>query len=293
MPRGMSFLLTQQQMRDETKDVTRRTGWGFLKPGDIVNAMEKCQGLKKGEKQVLIYPIKIISIRSEPLFSITQEECIREGFPDLTPIEFVEMFCKANKANGCTPTTSVNRIEFKRYEEKPMIIVTGIARSGLTVTMQMLNAGGYPCAGECPAFEPYPIGEIPWNVCKGKAVKLVDAQLHMPHKLKKQKVILLSRDLTQQAKSFNKFIAAMTGMPPTAKSALIRSYKKDYAVIGKWVKKQNAITIRFEDIIKNPQKTARIISDFSGKNLDIEKMTQVVIPRGPECHSELLEARMI
>ena len=293
MPRGMSFWLTQQQMRDEIKDVTRRLGWWSLKPGDIVNAIEKCQGLKKGEKQVLIYPIEIISTRSEPLFSITQAECIREGFPNLTPIEFVEMFCRANKAKSCIPTTSVNRIEFKRYEERPMIIVTGIARSGLTAVMQMLHVGGYPCAGEYPAFEPYQIGEIPWNVCKGKAIKLVDAQLHMPHKLKKQKVILLSRDLAQQAKSLNKFINALTGLPPTSESALIRSYRKDYALIGKWVKRQHAITIRFEDIVTAPRETARVIADFSGKNLDVEKMAKVIIPRGPECHPQLLETGMI
>lgn len=114
MPRGMSFWLTTQQMRDEIKDVTRRLGWKFLKPGDVVNAMEKCQGLKKGEKQVLIGQISIISIRSEALNEITQEECVREGFPDMTPGEFVEMFCKAN---GCSPGEPVNRIEFKKVME--------------------------------------------------------------------------------------------------------------------------------------------------------------------------------
>ena len=112
MPRGMSFWLTQQQMRDEIKGVTRRCGWWFLKPGDIVNAMEKCQGLKKGEKQVLIYSIQIISTRSEVLLTITQEECVKEGFPNLTPIGFVDMFCRAN---GCLPTEEINRIEFKRH----------------------------------------------------------------------------------------------------------------------------------------------------------------------------------
>lgn len=99
-------------MRDRTKNVTRRLGWGFLEGGEILNAMEKCQGLKKGEKQILLYPIKIKSSRWEPLFKITPEECAREGFPHLTPIEFVEMFCKFNK---CIPTTEVNRISFNEY----------------------------------------------------------------------------------------------------------------------------------------------------------------------------------
>ena len=111
MPRNMSFWITLQQMKDGVKDVTRRCGWWFLKPGDILNAVEKGQGLNKGEKVTHLYQIKVFSTRSEKLSDITQEECVREGFPNLTPIEFVEMFCKAN---GCLPNEEINRIEFKR-----------------------------------------------------------------------------------------------------------------------------------------------------------------------------------
>ena len=41
MPRNMSFMITKEQVRNRTKTVTRRLGWAFLKPGDIVNAVEK------------------------------------------------------------------------------------------------------------------------------------------------------------------------------------------------------------------------------------------------------------
>jgi len=168
-----------------------------------------------------------------------------------------------------------------------MIIVAGIARSGLTVTMQMLHAGEYP------AFEPYNIGEIPWNACKGLAVKLVDAQLHIPPRGKKQKIIILSRNLTQQARSLNKFFGAITGLPLTSETALIRSLKRDYAVIYRWARKQRTLALKFEDIINKPLEAAKAIAEFSGKNLNIEKMAGVVIDRTPECHPELLELRMI
>jgi hypothetical protein len=39
-----------------------------------------------------------------------RKECIKEGFPDLTETEFVEMFCKHMRV---TPHTKVNRIEFE------------------------------------------------------------------------------------------------------------------------------------------------------------------------------------
>lgn len=174
-----------------------------------------------------------------------------------------------------------------------MIIVAGIARSGMTMTMQMLDAGDYPCVGEYPAFEKYHFGQVPWSACKGQAVKLVDAHLQIPRKLKNQKVITLKRDLRQQSKSFNKFIGYMAGRPPTSEMALVRSYKHDYAIIEKWLKRQRVLRLNFEDVIKDPRTAAKRIAEFSGKDLKIDKMAGAVISRSPDCHKDLLEAGMI
>ena len=110
MPRNMSFMLTTQQVRERTKDVTRRIGWWNVKPGQIVNACEKCMGLKKGEKVKVICQIQIVSKRRERLFEITKDDCVREGFPEMHPNEFVTMFMKHNK---CGAREFVNRIEFR------------------------------------------------------------------------------------------------------------------------------------------------------------------------------------
>ena len=110
MPRNMSFFLTTDQVRNGTKTVTRRKGWRFLKPGDILNACVKCQGLGKGGKIEKIRPIQIISTRWEPIEAITTEDVILEGFPDWFPNEFIDMYCKANKQK---PTDLCNRIEFR------------------------------------------------------------------------------------------------------------------------------------------------------------------------------------
>jgi len=108
--RNMSFMLTTEQIKNRTKTVTRRLGWWFLQPGDILNACEKCQGLKKGEKIKKLCQIRVTSAKSEFLFSVWENECSMEGFPGLTPDEFVTMFCKEMK---CTKDTIVNRIEFE------------------------------------------------------------------------------------------------------------------------------------------------------------------------------------
>lgn len=73
-------------------------------------AVEKGMGLKRGEKVQRIGLVKVVSVRREPLNTITPEDVIREGFPGMSPAEFVEMFARHN---GCAEDEPVNRIEFR------------------------------------------------------------------------------------------------------------------------------------------------------------------------------------
>lgn len=110
MARLMSFSMTVRQFRDRTKDVTRRLGWVDLRPGDRLMAAEQCMGIKKGEKVARLGMIEVVSVRIEPLYLIDAEDVVREGFPDMDPEGFVEMFCRANR---CRPDTMITRIEFR------------------------------------------------------------------------------------------------------------------------------------------------------------------------------------
>lgn len=109
MPRNMSFALTTPQFLDRTKRVTRRLGWDFLQPGELLWGVEKAMGLKKGEKINRLGLIEVVSATAEPLQAITAEDVAFEGFPNWSPEQFVDFFCNHNKVN---PETVVNRIEF-------------------------------------------------------------------------------------------------------------------------------------------------------------------------------------
>ncbi len=109
MPRMMSFALTTQQILDRTKTVTRRNGWTFLKVGDVLQAVEKAQGLKKGEQVKRLALIKVKQLWLESLNAITPDEVIREGFTHADPVKFIEMYCAAN---NCPPGAIVRRIGF-------------------------------------------------------------------------------------------------------------------------------------------------------------------------------------
>lgn len=118
MPRLMSVSLTEKQVRDRTKLVTRRLGWLMLEPGDTLTLCKKVMGRRKGEPLVRIVDVDVVSVRRERLDAITAQDVDLEGFPEITPAEFIEFFCQSHK--GCTPNTEVTRIEW-RYAHEPAL----------------------------------------------------------------------------------------------------------------------------------------------------------------------------
>lgn len=113
MPRNMSFALTTPQMQARIKTVTRRMRWANLRAGEVLNAVEKGMGLRKGERVKLLGQIRIVSVGWEPISAITAEDVAAEGFPEWTPAQFIAFFCEHNR---CAEETLVNRIEFEHLE---------------------------------------------------------------------------------------------------------------------------------------------------------------------------------
>lgn len=108
--RNMSFSMTTEAMINRTKTVTRRQGWTNLQPGDLLCAVKKGMGLKKGEKVERLGTIRVVRVDRWPVGMMPAEDCAKEGFGHLTPTQFVEMYCKANT---CTEWDICTRIEFE------------------------------------------------------------------------------------------------------------------------------------------------------------------------------------
>lgn len=118
--RNISFMLTQEQVKNRSKTVTRRNGWRFLKAGDLLQGVNKAQGLKKGEHPVKLCVIRVESVQLEPLHLISAGDLIREGFPQMTKDEFITMFCKSHK--GVDRLSMVTRIEFSYVDDSERLI---------------------------------------------------------------------------------------------------------------------------------------------------------------------------
>ena len=110
MPRNISFAHTTPQFLARTKTVTRRSGWAWLEPGTVLMGCRKCRGLKPGEPLERLGRIRVVSVRREPLAAVTAADVVREGYPGMSPAEFVRVYCSQM---GCAPDAVVTRIEYE------------------------------------------------------------------------------------------------------------------------------------------------------------------------------------
>ncbi|WP_233434689.1 hypothetical protein [Nocardia yamanashiensis] len=115
MSRLMAVSLTEDQVRDRSKTVTRRMGWRDLRAGTRLTLCRKVMGRRRAdgyvEPLVRITDVEVVAVRRERLDAITPDEVVAEGFPEMSPPEFVEFFCDSHR--GCTPDSTVTRIQWR------------------------------------------------------------------------------------------------------------------------------------------------------------------------------------
>lgn len=124
--RRISFNLTQPQILDRSKTVTRRLGWTNLKVGERLQGVDRLRS--KDVKKLAV--VEVVSVRRERLLDITEDDVTREGFSLREPLAemkqgrteesirgrwgFINMFCDHMKV---APDHEVTRIEFRYVDE--------------------------------------------------------------------------------------------------------------------------------------------------------------------------------
>ena len=181
-----------------------------------------------------------------------------------------------------------------------LIIVTGLPRSGTSLVMQMLEAGGIPILADDSRradennprgyFEFEPVKKLfrdsSWLLeVRGKAVKIVAPLLPaLPHTIA-CRVIFCERDLDEILDSQESMLRGPDG-PVVAGMARRRRLKEEYTRIlnrGKALLLRRpatrVLTIDYRDAVSNPILTAREIDNFLGGETDLVKMATVIDPR--------------
>jgi predicted AlkP superfamily phosphohydrolase/phosphomutase/tetratricopeptide (TPR) repeat protein len=175
-------------------------------------------------------------------------------------------------------------------------IVSGLPRSGTSLMMQMLEAGGSEIFTDSKrvADENNPKGYYEHEAIKnlqkskafvkdgvGKTMKVI-AQLlkHLPLQFE-YKVIFMQRDLMEVLSSQKKMLerdgksVATDAVPMN----LYEKYEKTLAGIASWdesLPNVSVLYVNYKEIVESPFEKAIAINDFLGLNLSVEKMASVV-----------------
>jgi hypothetical protein len=106
LPR-LSCNMTVPQVLDRSKMVTRRLHRPkWVEPGRLVLLVDKIRAPRARGLAV----VELVGARREELRAITPDEVRREGFPEMDPQGFVDLFCAAQ---GSCPEDSVWRFEWR------------------------------------------------------------------------------------------------------------------------------------------------------------------------------------
>ena len=178
----------------------------------------------------------------------------------------------------------------------PIVVVSGLPRSGTSMAMKMLEAGGVPIVtdGIRTADESNPKGyyefervkeldkngDTAWlGAARGKAVKIISFLLTYLPDTYDYRVVFMNRDIDEVLASQNKMLTARGEAGESADDAKMRDvYRKHLDKVGRFLRNRSCfqtLQINYRDVVDNPAAEARRINEFLGGRLNVEAMAAV------------------
>jgi hypothetical protein len=178
-----------------------------------------------------------------------------------------------------------------------LIIVSGLPRSGTSMLMQMLEAGGIPVLTDAVRtpdasnprgyYELERVKRLRTEVDKswladgeGKALKIISSLLmHLPDVYRYQ-VIFMQRSLREICASQNRMLDEL-GQPRgnTTEDRLVQYYEDHLVHVRSFLASRASFTtldVNYRDVLTQPEEEAERIAHFLGRQLDTARMAAVV-----------------
>ncbi len=185
-----------------------------------------------------------------------------------------------------------------RYGQ-PIVVVSGLPRSGTSMIMKMLEAGGLPVMtdGLRTADEDNPKGyyevervkdlgqeaDKSWlGAARGKAIKVISYLLKSLPSTFNYKVVFIRRDLEEVLASQRKMLARRGETEETAPERMRALFEDDLWRAAYQLKRRTEfewIEIQYSKVLAQPLEEARRVAEFLGGGLDVEAMAAAVDPQ--------------
>lgn len=185
----------------------------------------------------------------------------------------------------------------KQKQGDPVIVVSGLPRSGTSMLMKMLEAGGIELFtdGIRQADEDNPRGYFELEKVKnlqnqtdrgwlrearGKAIKVISQLLPELPPENTYKVVFVNRNLHEVIASQNKMLLHRGERVDSASDErMIGLFEKHLEKTKSWLassKHLEVLELQYSEVIENPVEQARRIREFLRDDLDIGKMAGAV-----------------
>ena len=181
-------------------------------------------------------------------------------------------------------------------EKQPVVVVSGLPRSGTSMMMKMLEAGGIaPLTDEIreadsdnpkgyyefERVKKLDKGDTAWlSGAQDKAVKVIATLLrHLPAD-HKYKVIFMRRSLEETLRSQKQMLVHRgESTDKISDEEMTTLFCKHLIQIEAWIDEQpyiEAMYVSYNDILQRPVQEAQRVNRFLGNHLDVERMAGVV-----------------
>ncbi|MBK7218139.1 MAG: sulfotransferase domain-containing protein [Candidatus Promineofilum sp.] len=181
---------------------------------------------------------------------------------------------------------------------EPIVIVSGLPRSGTSMMMKMLEAGGIPPLTdklrtadndnpkgyyEFERVKQMDKGDTAWVAdAPGKVVKVISALLkHLPPGYNYQ-VVFLRRHMSEILASQRKMLINRGEDPDKMDDAQMGMlFENHVRQVEKWLAQQSNIEVlyvHYSDVMADPLTAINSMSRFLGRDMDVRAMAEVVDP---------------
>jgi hypothetical protein len=179
---------------------------------------------------------------------------------------------------------------------KPVVIVSGLPRSGTSMAMKMLEAGGMELVVDNirTADEDNPKGyyedervkdlpettEKEWlKEARGKVIKVVSSLLNYLPESNDYKVVFMRRNLHEVLASQTKMLIRRGEESHSDDESLLTMYESHLEKVSFQLRFRpnfRALYLDYADVVKDPSSEARRVADFVGNGLDVDRMAGAV-----------------
>ena len=194
----------------------------------------------------------------------------------------------------------LNRVSRRLRYGHPIVVVSGLPRSGTSMAMEMLQAGGLPLAtdGARPAdlgnpggyFEFEPVkqldknGDLGWlRNARGKGVKVISWLVTWLPESYDYRVIFMQRDLDEVIASQNAMLL-QRGEPRGIEDpdSMRQIYARHLDQVRRFLEERGCfttLTVNYAEVVERPSVEAKRLAEFLHQRLDIGRMAAAVDPR--------------